>query len=587
MKNLWQSLQRTVRVPLFETAQETIYSLGRGGRTIFLALCALLIISSCGLLYLLEQHLVVSTPAYGGGLDEGIIGSPRFINPILAISDADRDAAALVYSGLLRATSQGAYEPDLAESYSVSPDGKTYTFNLRPNATFQDGTPVQADDVLYTVQKAQDPALKSPLRANWDGVQVEAVDTHTVRFTLRQPYAPFIENLTLGILPKSRWQSVSDEEFPFSDLNQEPIGSGPFAVNGVTRSSSGIPQIYSLHSFNRYTLGQPYLDTITLHFYQNENDLLDALHRGDIDSASGISPVNLSTLPQQDIKTAPLNRVFGVFFNQNQSVVLRDKAVRTALDASVDRQALVDQVLGGYGTPLTTPVPPTLLPSQATLGTSSQEALIAGAQQSLIDAGWKLGADGVLQKTTGTGTKAQTTPLTFDLATADVPELRAAAEYLRVTWGKVGARVNVKIFEQGDLAQNVIRPRKYDALLFGEVVGRELDLFAFWDSSQRNDPGLNIAGYTNATADKALSDLRTTDDPATRRDLLGVVINELNKDIPAVFLYAPNFVYSIPNNIAGVDLGFIETPSDRFLSIPEWHRETESVWPWFVRNTTK
>ncbi len=585
MKNLWQSLQRNMRVSFLDTAQETVLQLGRGGRTLFLVFSALLVVSSAGLLYLLEQNLVVSTPAYGGSLDEGVIGSPRFINPILAISDADRDTVALVYSGLLRATPEGSYEPDLAKEYSVSPDGRTYTFVLRPDATFHDGSPVEADDVLYTVQKAQDPALKSPLRANWDGVQVSALDAHTVQFLLKQPYAPFIENLTVGILPKELWQGVSDEEFPFSNLNQEPVGSGPYMLRGVSRSSSGIPQVYTLHSFKNYALGQPYLDAVVFHFYSSENDLISALQRGDVDSGSGISPANLTQLNTSSIKTAPLNRVFGVFFNQNQSVVLRDKTARAALNSSIERQALVDQVLGGFGTPLTTPVPPTLLAPATGQASSSQDALISAARQSLLDAGWKEGPDGILQKTSGTGSKATTVPLTFDLATADVPELRAAAEYLRIVWGKVGARVNVKIFEQGDLAQNVIRPRKYDALLFGEVVGRELDLFAFWNSSQRNDPGLNIAGYANAVADKALTSLRTTDNKEERQQLLTTLVGELNKDIPAVFLYAPNFVYSIPNDISGVDLGFIETPSDRFLSIPQWHREQERVWPWFVRTT--
>ncbi len=585
MKNLWRTAQTAIYLPFFDKAQDALVSLGRGGRTLFVFFAALLLVSSLGLLYLLEQQIVVEVPSYGGSLDEGIIGSPRFINPILAISDADRDLSALVYSGLLRATPQGGYEPDLASSYEISPDGKTYTFTLRPNASFHDGSAVSSADVVYTVQKAQDPALKSPLRANWDGVLADAPDTHTVRFTLKQPYAPFIENLTLGILPKARWESVSDEEFPFSELNTQPVGSGPYRLESVARTSSGIPSVYTLSSYGKYALGAPYLERVTLHFYQSESTLLVALNRGEVDSASGLSPSNLADLPAQNVKTSPLNRIFGVFFNQNQSVVLRDKAVRQALDQAINRQDLVQQVLQGYGTPLSSPVPPTLSDAAGyTQASSSNAELAAAARAQLVAAGWSAGQDGILSKTVGTGAKAQTTVLQFDLTTANVPELRAAAEYLRVQWGAVGARVNVKIFEQGDLAQNVIRPRKYDALLFGEVVGRELDLFAFWHSSQRNDPGLNIAGYANAAADKALEALRTTALPEQRQELLSNFLTELSHDTPAVFLYAPDFVYSIPNDIAGVDLGFIETPSDRFLSLPLWHRETDTVWPFFKPN---
>ena len=535
-------------------------------------------------MYTLKQSLVVRVPSQGGSLSEGVIGSPRFINPVLAISDADRDLTALAYSGLLRATPGGGYEPDLAEGYAVSDDNKTYTFTLRENITFHDGTPVTSQDVAYTVQKAQDPALKSPLRANWDGIRVETPDARTVRFVLRAAYAPFIENLTLGILPKALWSSISDEEFPFSELNAEPVGSGPYAVSSVSRTSSGIPSTYSMRSFDNYALGKPYLDTITVHFYQSEGTLVAALGGGDIDSASGLSPGNLSAIPEENIRTSPLNRVFGVFLNQNQSVVLRDKAVRSALNTSINRAEMVSQILGGYGTPLFGPVPPALYNGDSPAGTSTTAQLAAAARQSLINNGWKPREDGILQKTTGTGKKASTVTLEFDIATANVPELRAAAEYLRAAWRLAGAQVNVKIFEQGDLSQNIIRPRKYDALLFGEVVGRELDLFAFWHSSQRNDPGLNIAGYANSKADKALEAMRVTTDKKKRGQMLADFLVELNKDIPAVFLYAPDFVYSIPNEIAGVDLGFIETPDDRFLSLPQWHRETDEVWPFFIKN---
>ena len=591
MKKFWRIAQTSIHLRWLDTLQNITDSLGRGSRSLFIFFAILLCVSSAGLLYTLKQSIVVEVPSRGGSLSEGIIGSPRFINPVLAISDADRDLTALVYSGLLRATPGGGYEPDLAEGYAVSDDNKTYTFTLRKDITFHNGTPVTSQDVAYTVQKTQDPALKSPLRANWDGIRVETPDDSTVRFVLRAAYAPFIENLTLGILPKSLWSSISDEEFPFSELNAEPVGSGPYEVGSVSRTSSGIPSTYSLRSFDNYALGKPYLNNITIRFYQSEGSLVAALGGGDIDSASGLSPGNLSALPQENIRTSPLNRVFGVFFNQNQSAVLRDKAVRSALNVSINRAEMVSQILGGYGTPLFGPVPPTvnskssesdLLGKSDSLDGNTTAQLAAAARQSLINNGWKPREDGILQKTTGAGKKASTVTLEFDISTANVPELRAAAEYLRAAWKLAGAQVNVKIFEQGDLSQNIIRRRAYDALLFGEVVGRELDLFAFWHSSQRNDPGLNIAGYANSKADKALEAMRVTTDKKKRGQILANFLVELNKDIPAVFLYAPDFVYSIPNEIAGVDLGFIETPDDRFLSLPQWHRETDEVWPFFV-----
>lgn len=564
---------------------ETIYrSFSTSGRALFIFFAGLLVVSSVGLVLTVNQALLVAVPAYGGSLSEGIIGAPRFINPVLAISDADRDLVALVYSGLLRATPNGDYIPDLAERYEISDDGRVYTFYLRGNATFHNGTPVTAEDVVFTIQKTQDAALKSPERANWDGVEVAEVDPHTVTFTLKSPYAPFIANLTLGIIPKSLWQNISDDEFPFSDLNASPVGSGPFRVKSVTRTSSGIPSSYELVAFSDYTLGSPYMESVTLRFYQNENDLVSALKNGTIESASSISPAALPELQDFPIDQSSLNRVFGVFFNQNQSAILRETAVRQALNIAIDRTALVHDVLNGYGTPLSGPVPPSLLSGAGAYEGSSTDpvARIQEAQNVLTKAGWALGEDGIMEKKSGTGASAKTTKLEFSLATGNVPELRAAAEYLKTAWGEVGVRVSIQIYDQGDLSQNVIRPRKYDALLFGEVVGRELDLFAFWHSSQRNDPGLNIAGYANVTADRLLEQLRQTSDESKRISLYEQFDTELKKDIPALFLYAPDFVYIVPNGLHGVELGFIETPSDRFLSAGKWHRETDEVWPPFA-----
>ena len=237
---------------LLRTATDTYESFSASGRALFLFFAAVCIASTIGRVYLLNAAFLISVPAHGGSLSEGLIGSPRFINPVLALSDSDRDLTSLIYSGLLKATPSGEYAPDLAQSYTVSPDGLTYTFTLRANDTFQDGTPVTADDVVFTIQKAQDPLLKSPVAANWDGVTVSEIDAHTVQFKLKSPYAPFVENLTIGILPKALWQNVSDDEFAFSDLNTSPVGSGPFEVGSIARNSSGIPSSYTLEAFNHY-----------------------------------------------------------------------------------------------------------------------------------------------------------------------------------------------------------------------------------------------------------------------------------------------------------------------------------------------
>lgn len=582
MRTFWRLITKPVYLPLIDRLEDLYRAFSPSGRALFLFFAWILVISSGFLAYTMNKMMLSAVPGYGGEVTEGIIGSPRFINPVLATSDADRDMTALIYAGLLRAGDAHEYLPGLASSYTLSEDGKVYTFTIDEHAVWSDNQPITADDVVFTITKIQNPAIKSPLRANWDGVVAEAVDAHTVRFTLPVAYVPFIENSIVGILPKHLWQNVSDEEFPFSELNTSPVGAGPFKIESITRTTAGLPSAYTLVPFKKYLPGVAYLSQITLKFYQSEAAVISALKAGQIDSASSLSPSNLAGLSGITTKKSPLNRVFGVFFNQNQSEVLRDGSVRVALERAIDRNQLINGVLGGFGSALSGPVPPTIFMGGAsTTGTLSG---IESARAYLLTHGWKAGEDGIMTKTTGSGKTAKTTRLSFSLSTGNVPELRASAQYLKEVWGALGAEVDVKIFDQGDLSQNVIRPRKYDALLFGEVVGREVDLYAFWHSSQRNDPGLNIALYANSTVDDALEELRATSNENERTALFSTIMTELNKDLPAIFLYAPDFVYSVPNDLKGLKLGFIETPSDRFQNVAGWHRETDYVWPVFAKN---
>ena len=541
----------------------------------------LLVVSAMSLLYKVNELLLTEIPAPGGALQEGVIGSLRFVNPLLSLSDADRDLASLIYSGLLKATPEGKLVPDLADRHDISDDGLSYTFRIRESAEFHDGTQVTPDDVLFTVQKAQDPALKSPKRASWEGVTVEKAGEREVRFTLKQPYAPFLENATLGILPKALWKDADAEQFPFSPLNVEAVGSGPYKVGEIERNKSGIPSRIELVPFKKYALGRPYIDRITMRFYQNENDLLDGFSRGEIESMNTIAPKVAKGLEAKGyrVERTPLPRVFAVFFNQNQAPLLAEKAVRQALQLATDKDAIVEDVLFGYGVPIEDPIPPLLLPQEADRATTT-EARLAEAMALLDKAKWMQNPEtGMRERTKG----KETQKLSFSLLTSDVPELRESAELLKTMWARIGVNVRVQIFESGDLNQNIIRPRKFDALLFGEIIGRDLDLFAFWHSSQRNDPGLNVAMYTNTKVDKLLEEARRATDAEKRLADYMSAIDSIRADAPAVFLYSPEFIYILPKKIRGLALRRTTTPSERFLDIHEWYTNTEKVWSIFVK----
>ncbi|MEX0917114.1 MAG: ABC transporter substrate-binding protein [Candidatus Paceibacterota bacterium] len=561
-------LGRHFHIPKEREMRDSIASLSPFERLFFVILLILFVGSSLFLFWRVSASSLVEVPSRGGSLTEGIVGSPRFINPLLAISDADRDLTALVYSGLLRATPEGNLETELAENYAISDDGLTYTFTIKDGATFHDGEPVTAEDIVFTIQKAQDVSLKSPRRASWDGVFVEEVNEKEVRFTLRQPYAPFLQNTTLGILPKHIWEGIDTENFSFSTFNSDPIGSGSYEVASIKRDRAGVPEHYTLKPFKNYTEGKPYLSRITLRFYPSEEEAFEAYRRKEIDSVSGISFERIETLGSRaEITTSPLPRVFGVFFNQNQADLFTNKEVRLALNRALSKEQIIEEVLSGYGTKIDGPFPPGVLEPKENEEEGSTAAEI------LEENGWERNENGTWQKGDD-----DSTLLSFSLSTSNTPELKHTAELLKKQWEDFGAQVDIKIFEPSDLSQKVIRPRRYDALLFGEVIGRDLDLFAFWHSSQRNDPGLNISLYANITTDKILENARTTFD---RKELLALFKEfeaEIENDAPAVFLYSPDFIYILPSRIKGAKIGSIATPSERFLNVHEWHTQTEKIW---------
>lgn len=575
-------------------------------RLLLYSLSLLLGISAFVLLANVNEAVSTEVPTQGGSLSEGAVGMPRFINPLLAISGTDQDLTMLLYSGLLRAKADGEYAPDIAESYEISEDGTMYTFHLRPNLTFHDGERLTSDDVLFTIALAQNPEIKSPRRADWEGVVVAAPDEHTVVFTLPHAYAPFRENATLGIVPKHLWQDILAEEFPFSSLNTHPVGSGPYRLLDVTLDTTGAPSEYSLAAFARFALGEPNVTRLDYRVFQNTEELILAFEEGDIESFVADSPKSLARGIQEsaDLQRLNLARVFAVFLNQNHAPSLSDASARAALSAAVDKEAIIEKVLGGFGVVLDGPIPPGLLGQESARlpaagtpverGGSAGQATQAGsasipgdhieeARDILARGGWKWTAasstalGSPLSGESGKWTKKKQT-LSLSLATADTEELAATAHEIAAAWIAAGIPTTVQVYPLSEFNQNVLRPRSYDAILFGEVVGRSLDLFAFWHSSQRNDPGLNLALYTSAAADKTLASARAENDLGKREMFLREFLVSVDTDTPAIFLYSPELAYIVPSRLRGIETGTLTSPSDRFIAVHTWYRDTERVW---------
>jgi peptide/nickel transport system substrate-binding protein len=549
-------------------------------RLLLRGLFFLIIIS--GILYVYQTNKDFSSPvpARGGELIEGIVGIPRFVNPVLAITRADQDSVSLLYSGLLKIDENGGLVNDLAENIEISEDGKTYNISVRRDLSFHDGTPITARDVAFTYSLVQDPDLKSPLRGNWMGVTVTEIDEYQLSITLEEAYAPFIENFTLGIMPRHLWGGLPIEQLPFSQYNTEPVGSGPFTINTVLRDANGLISGYNLKPVNGANLSE-----VKLKFFKNETDLKSAIDKKEVTATAYLPLEQISSLDgNYNIMTSPLPRVFGIFFNQNRSPALRDKSARLALSEAINREDVVSNVLDGYGVPISLPIignPSELQSSNKTAAeTLSKEAHLENARQILKSGGWTRGEDGLWTKRIDQTTET----LSLTIRTSNSPVFDETVNLIADYWRQLGVEVQIEQYEQAGLVQSVIRTRDFQSLLFGLDMNRSQDLYPFWHSSQKDDPGLNISQYTNVTIDRKLEESRKTQDEATRLALQTEIGQEITEEMPAIFIFAPSLTYVVDKNLSVRPINRISKPSDRFMNINEWYAKTEVLWPIFQTN---
>jgi peptide/nickel transport system substrate-binding protein len=210
---------------------------------------------------------------------------------------------------------------------------------------------------------------------------------------------------------------------------------------------------------------------------------------------------------------------------------------------------------------------------------------IQKVQADLKADGWTMSSSTGLwsKKVAKTGTTpAGIQSLSLKLATADEPELVATANLIAQQWKAAGIDVQVQVYPLSDFNNTVLRPRNYDAILFGEVISRSGDLFAFWHSSQRNDPGLNLSLYANSKADQILTKARASSDKEERDSLYQQFVTIVQQDKPAIFLYSPDFIYIVPSKIHNIQIGAISGASERFLNVYQWYTDTQRVWNFFA-----
>lgn len=522
--------------------------------------CAALIASLSNSIY----NNTTLEPASGGEYTEGVVGQPIAINPVLAgNNEVDRDLIKTLFSDLI----------SLSQSYSTSSNGKVWSVKLKQDLKWSDGKPLTAGDVVFTLNMIQNPDSGSPQESAWQGITVDRISDLEARFTLKSPYTFFLDNLkNFYVAPAHIFANVPAANLHLSDYNLEPIGSGPYKFVSYDKQKNGLIAGYHLEKNPEFAGSPPLIDRLNFVFFTNYNDAFLSFNNKTIDGLGGFDPATSHELKiNHQTREIALPRYYAVFFNPVNNPALKDASTRKALNLAVDKETLVKDVLSGSGEVQYGPLSKQLEGYSAEIFTDEHFSL-ADATSLLEKNKWKKNDSGIYSKTVGKTEQL----LSFELITPDIPFLVSTANRLKENWIKLGASVTVKIQTPEDIQTQNIKPRSYDALLFGNVL-KTSDLYSFWNSGQTRSPGLNLASYQNTTVDKLLDSVRKNFDPTKREADLKKIQQAIADDMPAVFLYSPHYLYGSPKSLGGFDTTFLISQSDRFNTVNSWFLETTRV----------
>lgn len=496
--------------------------------------------------------------AAGQGAPDVVIAvgsEPDTLNPLLGHA---RWGDGKVFEGLLRLTEDLEVEPLLAVDLpEVSSDGLTYTYRLREGVTFHDGSPLRAHDVVLSYRTALDPDLGSPVAADLTALEsVEALDEHTVRFTLAHPHSSFPVATVLGIVPAS---SVEGREVAAAGPDHV-VGTGPYRVSSYRPGDRLV-----LTAHDDYWGRPPQVRRATFVFAGDDAARVARLAAGEVDAA--LVPAQALDRFQDDDRYEVVRRDtadFRALVLPEDHPVAGDPAVRDALHVGLDRQAVVDGPLSGAGRPAFGPIPPEADEYSSVVETSSDP----DAARALLDeAGWVEGEDGVRAR------DGQPAELTLMYPAGDTLRQNIALE---VRSQAAGLGIDVEL---AGLTWEAIEPRmRTDALVYGSGNPYDADLstYPLFHSSRAFQGFDNPGGYSSTAMDAALETGRASREDQARETAYQQVQQQLAEDLPWIFLAHVGHDYVIRSGTwSGYDSTLVE-PHEHGLqggpwwSLPEW-----------------
>jgi peptide/nickel transport system substrate-binding protein len=501
-------------------------------------------------------------PVQGDAIVVASIGDASRLLPLLATDSASGDIVGLLFNGLLKYNERLEIVGDLAESWTVSDDGLTITFVLRPNLRWHDGTSLTSADVLFTYQKLIDPSVRTPFSSNYELVEsAEAVDGRTFRVRYKEPFAPALESWMMGIIPKHLLEGQDLNATPFL---RNPVGHGPYRF---IRWKTG--ELIELRANPDYFEHRPFIDRYLYRIIPDDTTKFLELLTGGVDLAS-LTPLQY----RRQTDTPYVRRAYQKFRYPSfgftyigynlQDERFKDARVRQAIDRAVDKQALIDGVLYGLGSIATGPYPKESWAYDPDVPAASHDP--EEARRLLAEAGWTdSDGDGWVDR--------NGQPFQFTLLTNQGNEVRRqVTELVQQQLRAVGIDVRIRIIEWSTFVHEFIDKRRFEAVLLGWSLSRDPDLYDLFHSSKTKEGEYNFVGYADPEVDRLLIEGRRTFDRALRQQIYRQIHRRLAEDQPYTFLYVADalpVVASRFRNVVATPIGIGYNFIDWYAPLPE------------------
>ncbi len=469
----------------------------------------LLLATTCVALGFISSQAMAQSGTVRVGLDV----DAGTLDPRLARDSSAYRVTDLVYDGLVRLSADLKPQPNLAQSWE-NPDPLTWIFKLREGVTFHDGSPLTADDVVFTYQTILKPETNAPLRGLFSPItKVEAVDAKTVKFTLSAPYSPLLSYLEMGIVPKKAVEGGAD-------LATKPIGTGPMKLARWDRGSRIV-----LEANPQYWGGAPKLKEMQLVIIGDNTARAQAFEAKDLDLIQ-------SPLSPQDIKRLQGNAAFGnaitaglgityVNFNTADPAV-SDPKVRRVIAMLIDQKSIVGDLYQGVDQVATS----VLLPSSWAYSAEVKQPTFdqVSAQKALDDLGWKdTNGDGIRDK----GGKK----LTVTISThSEDPNRVQTLEFMQAMFQQAGVDAQIKISDWPSFSTNYVQKSQHQVALLGWLNIVDPDRLMY-SQFLTNGP-LNWGKYSNPELDKLLEEGRQALDLNARKAAYQKAAAIIAQDLP-------------------------------------------------------